>query len=70
LKTADENTTPIIQSVTIAFTSSCVPAGRSFFRGLANDTYTLTVSRSAFQTTSTAVTVSNPWQEANIILAP
>ncbi|MBI5147887.1 MAG: prepilin-type N-terminal cleavage/methylation domain-containing protein [Parcubacteria group bacterium] len=71
LKTANENFTPSINDVSVNFSSSCLPSGQAFFNGLSSGTYTLTVSKSGFQTlTDAAVSVSQNWQEYNAILTP
>ena len=70
LKTADENVSPTVTDVTIVLRSECVATGQSYHNGLVPDTYTLTVERGAFQTTSTSVTVGSGWQEVTIPLTP
>ena len=70
LQTADELVAPAVDRVRVRFGSNCFPAGQAYFDGLAADDYTLTVSRGAFQTTSTLVTVGGGWQEQQVKLAP
>jgi hypothetical protein len=70
LKTADENLSPTVQDVTASFSSECTTPGQSYHGGLVADTYTLTVERAAFQTTSTSVVVGPGWQEVVVPLTP
>lgn len=69
MKTDNENFTPTIDNVKIAFSSSCFPAGQSFFNGLSNDIYTITASKNGYQTfTDNAFSIINDWQDYKITL--
>lgn len=71
MKTDNENFTPIIDNIKISFSSSCFPAGQSFFNGLANDIYIITASKNGYQTfTDNALSITNDWQDYKIILLP
>lgn len=69
LQTSDTTVTPNISDIAVSFTSDCVPPGQVAFRGLANGDYTLTVSKSGYQTATQVVAVT-PWQQQDITLSP
>ncbi len=71
MNTASSTTTPIISDVSFTYNASCVPPGQVLFSGLGNNTYTYTISRSGYQTTTGTITInaSSPnWQNQNILL--
>jgi hypothetical protein len=71
LNTASTTFTPTVSNVSFTYTSSCVPAGQVLFPGLANDTYTYTISRSGYQTTTGTLTInggSPNWQNQTVLL--
>lgn len=64
LKTDDENFTPLLEDIEINFSSECVPSGQVFFDNLTTGTYTLTITKSGYQTfIDSNVSISNDWQE-------
>ncbi|MEK7635586.1 MAG: carboxypeptidase-like regulatory domain-containing protein [Patescibacteria group bacterium] len=64
LQTADENYTPILEDFTISFYSGCVPAGQALFGGLNSDTYSLTVQKTGYaSSTEPGLSIFNSWQE-------
>jgi len=68
-QTADTTVTPNISDIAVSFTSACVPPGQVAFRGLTNGDYTLTVSKSDYQTATQNVAVT-PWLQQDITLTP
>jgi prepilin-type N-terminal cleavage/methylation domain-containing protein len=70
LQTADTAYTPNVAEIAITFTSSCVPPGQVFFPGLDLGDYDLTISKSGYQTFNDTVTISTPWQQREVLLAP
>lgn len=63
LQTSDPNLTPVLNSVSLDFSSSCIPQGQVFFGGLQTGTYTLNIQKGGYQTyTDNAVIISNGWQ--------
>lgn len=58
LQTASTAYTPIVSDVTISYTNSCTPPGQSYFSSLANQQYSVEVSKSGYQTNTSNVTVS------------
>jgi len=71
LNTANQNYTPSLQEVKFYFSSSCVPSGQTLFNGLTNQTYTVTASKTGYQTyTNSAVSIFNDWQELIVNLLP
>ena len=49
---------------------SCTTPGEVFWNGLANGTYTLTVSKSGFQTSVNSVSISSSWKNQSVTLVP
>ncbi|HEV7702534.1 MAG TPA: carboxypeptidase regulatory-like domain-containing protein [Candidatus Paceibacterota bacterium] len=49
---------------------TCPTSGQVFWNGLVSGTYTLTVSKTGFQTSVTSVNVSANWMNQNVTLAP
>ena len=70
LSTADTLVTPTVDDITMRFTTDCTPEGQTSFRGLSNDTYMLSVTKSGYAPSSQDVTISAPWQSQNIQLTP
>jgi prepilin-type N-terminal cleavage/methylation domain-containing protein len=70
LQTASTTWTPTISDVSFTFTSSCVPPGQVLFAGLDSGDYTLTVSKTGYQTFTETVAVSSLWQQREVILSP
>ena len=72
LSTASTTFTPSVSDVQFTFTSSCVPPGQVIFQGLANGTYTVTVSKAGYTTATDSVTVNagTPWQEKQVSIGP
>lgn len=69
LKTNDENYAPVVNDVSVSFSSDCVPSGRAYFSGLPAGTYTITVQKSGYQTyIDSALLISNNWKEYKIKL--
>lgn len=68
LETASSTITPKIQDVSITFTSSCTPPGQIFWNGLSTGTYTLTVSKSGYNSYSGNTTVNQNWQSVSVPL--
>jgi len=70
LGTSDPLWTPVVSDVSFTFTSSCVPPGQVLFSGLDTGSYTLTASKSGYQTFSEAEVISSSWQQREITLSP
>lgn len=49
---------------------TCPTPGQAFWNGLTAGAYTLTVSKSGFQTVVVSLDLSSPWQNQTIILSP
>jgi prepilin-type N-terminal cleavage/methylation domain-containing protein len=49
---------------------TCPTPGQVFWNGLANGPYTLTVSKTGFQTSVTAINVPTSWMNQNVTLTP
>lgn len=70
LSTAVATATPTLADVSVSFTSACLPPGQVFFDSLSTGSYTLTVSRSGYQTKIVPVTISAGAQSATVTLSP
>ncbi|MBU6426705.1 carboxypeptidase regulatory-like domain-containing protein [Patescibacteria group bacterium] len=70
LSTNTATVTPNVSNVAFTYTSACVPSGQVIFTGLATGTYTVTVSKSGYSNFTVAVSVSNGWQEEQVLLGP
>ncbi len=70
LRTDNQAITPSISDLTVNFSSTCLPNGQTFFNGLSNGNYTLTLHKSGYQDMSVPVTISNGWQEYRATLSP
>lgn len=70
LNTANTAFTPNVAEVALAFTSSCVPSGQVFFTGLNAGNYDITVFKTGYGTFNDTITISTPWKEQKVLLAP
>lgn len=70
LSTEDTTVTPSVSDISITYSSSCTPPGQVSFQGLADSSYTLTVSKAGYNDASTLVSVANDWQQSDVILNP
>jgi type II secretory pathway pseudopilin PulG len=71
LQTNSAYYTPKLEHINFQFSSACVPDGQTFFNGLANGTYSITVEKAGFQTFSANnVSLSEDWQQYNVTLMP
>ncbi|MEK7554446.1 MAG: prepilin-type N-terminal cleavage/methylation domain-containing protein [Patescibacteria group bacterium] len=63
LGTPNQNYSPTLSDIAVTFASSCVPPGQVLFTGLPNDTYTIEIQRTSYQTLNDITTVNQAWQE-------
>ena len=70
LQTASTTYTPTVSDVAVTFASDCVPSGQTYFGGLSLGSYTLTVSRTGYETQSVPISITDPWQYTTINLIP
>jgi hypothetical protein len=70
LATVDPVVTPSIADIAIMFTAACVPPGQVLFQGLANDSYTLDVSKAGYQNASMPIDITAPFKQQEVFLAP
>lgn len=70
LQTEDVDFTPNVAEIAFTFNSSCVPSGQVIFQGLSSGDYTVTVSKSGYQVFNDTVSVSQSWQQKEVILNP
>lgn len=70
LQTASTTFTPNVAEVSFTFSSLCVPSGQAIFNGLEGGNYTLTASKTGYQTLIESIDVSTAWQQKEIVLMP
>ena len=70
LSTASTSVTSLIADVQFTFTSECVPPGQIIFNNLSSGDYTLTASRTSYQSFTNTVTMSTSSKQYEIILGP
>lgn len=70
LSTQNQTTTPSVSDISLTYSSSCTPPGQVSFQNLTTGTYSLTVSKSGYNDSSTLVTISQDWQQSNVTLNP
>lgn len=58
LRTAGTDYTPTVSHLNITYTTSCTPPGQAYFGNLANQEYTVEVSKPGYQTSTQTVTAS------------
>ncbi len=58
LRTANVDYTPTVSHLNITYTTSCTPPGQAYFGNLANQEYTVEVSKSGYQTSTQTVAAS------------
>ncbi len=59
LRTEDVSHTPILSHIAIGYTSTCTPPGQVFFDDLSNETYTIDITQSVYETYSSTVDVQS-----------
>jgi prepilin-type N-terminal cleavage/methylation domain-containing protein len=69
-QTASSTFTPYLGEINFTFSSLCVPSGQVMFNGLEGGDYTMVVSKTGFQTSTSTVSISAPWQEQETDLMP
>lgn len=70
LSTLDQSFTPTISDISFTYTSLCIPPGQVSFSALSDDTYTITVDKDGYQSTSRNVTITNNWSKEEITISP
>jgi type II secretory pathway pseudopilin PulG len=71
LSTEDVNYTPVISDILFTYTSDCIPPGQVSFTNLQLGTeYTIDVSKTGYQSTSTNVTIDSNWRKEEITITP
>jgi prepilin-type N-terminal cleavage/methylation domain-containing protein len=70
LSTLNTAYTPTISDVSVTYSSSCIPPGQVSFSALSSGTYTISVSKTGYQSTSRNVTISNNWSKEEFTISP
>ncbi len=69
LSTLDTDYTPSISDISFTYSSSCIPPGQVSFSALETGTYTISISKSGYQSTSKNVTISNNWTKEELTIS-
>jgi prepilin-type N-terminal cleavage/methylation domain-containing protein len=70
LTTQTATATPIVSDMFFTYTSGCIPPGQVIFQSLQSGNYSLTVSKTGYETETLTVTVTGGWKEQQVIMAP
>jgi prepilin-type N-terminal cleavage/methylation domain-containing protein len=71
LETENTSVTPNISDVRFSFATDCTPVGQAYVGGLNNNSYTLKISKSGYETlTYTGLLFNQPWQTVKVTLNP
>ena len=70
LSTADPTVSPVINTISVGFSSACLAPGNAYLNGLSSGTYTLSVSLPGYQSYSAPLVMTNPWQSIEVTLSP
>ena len=70
LSTSNTSYTPTISDISMIYTSSCTPPGQVSFAGLSSGTYTLSVSKTGYQSISRTVSISSNWSKQEFLISP
>lgn len=63
LNTATSSITPTVSGIGFTYTSACIPPGQVLFQGLVSGTYTISISKSGYNTAVSTTTISDNWQQ-------
>ena len=71
LESTNTSNTSVISDASFTFTSSCVPPGQVSFGGLSSGEYTVTISKTGYDSyTQTDYSINSAWQKLEIALSP
>jgi len=70
LSTINTLYTPTISDISVTYSSSCIPPGQVSFSALSLGTYTISISKTGYQSTSRNVTISNNWSKEEFTVSP
>lgn len=71
LRTEDELYTPQLADLMFYFHSGCIPDGQSYFSGLTQATYGITIEKSGYTTfVDTGVSIDENWKDYRVVLTP
>ncbi len=68
LQTANDLVTPNISDIGLTYTAACTPPGQAYFEGLSGGPQTISVNRDGYLPYTSAIDVSDVWQELNVSL--
>ncbi|MEY2641112.1 MAG: hypothetical protein RL150_505 [Candidatus Parcubacteria bacterium] len=71
LETADTAYTPNVSDVRFSFSTACTPVGQAYFSGLNSSAYTVTITKTGYQTTTlNNVLFTQNWQAVAVTMNP
>ncbi|MCS7183975.1 MAG: hypothetical protein NZ866_01335 [Patescibacteria group bacterium] len=70
LKTENENLTPLINEISLRFTSDCLANGQVLFSNLPLGVYNLLIKKNGFQIFTTSTNIQNRFKEIKVNLQP
>ena len=70
LSTTNTAYTPTVSDISFTYTSSCIPPGQVSFSALSTGNYTITISKTGYQSTSKSISLSSGWTKQEIIISP
>jgi len=70
LATADTSKTPNVADIAVTYIATCTPPGQTFFTSLSSADYTLEVSLTGYQTSTTTVDMTPNWSQTIVNLMP
>jgi prepilin-type N-terminal cleavage/methylation domain-containing protein len=69
LSTLNVAFTPTISDVSVTYTSSCIPPGQVSFSALSTGSYTISISKTGYLSTSKNTTISNNWSKEELTIS-
>lgn len=70
MQTEHSSVAPTLEDASVEFSSGCLVPGQAYLNGLADGTYTLTVSRAGFQNYTAPLIIADTWQHISVTLQP
>ena len=69
LSTSNTAYTPTISDVSFTYTSSCIPPGQVSFSALSSGTYTISISKTGYQSTTRNTSISSSWKKEEFTIS-
>ncbi|MFA6515313.1 MAG: prepilin-type N-terminal cleavage/methylation domain-containing protein [Candidatus Paceibacterota bacterium] len=69
LSTLDQSFTPLLSDISLTYNSSCIPPGQVSFSALLEGTYTISIDKTGYQSTSKDVYITDSWSKEEITIS-